>query len=64
MADEFDANLARVKAGLKGGDKNSNPVIFPKLRFVDGWDAMVSAKNMSSPAPQKTPGDISFGGRK
>lgn len=58
MAVDERANLARVKAGWKGGPFFSKPAGVPQLRFVDGWPAGVAQKMNFSTPPTPTPIDV------
>jgi len=39
-----ETQRAKVKAGFKGGPFNRNPILHPKMSFVDGWPGEVKAK--------------------
>lgn len=51
------ANLARVKSGLKGGPMFQNPILPPKMTFVEGTAPEVVQKLQHQAIVQGTPID-------
>ena len=65
MAESNDANMAKMKAGLKGGNRTlvADLVPAPQLTFVDGVSAGVKAKMGSQEARPMPVSDTWFSRR-
>ena len=57
--------LARVKAGYKGGPFFQNPITHNgKMSFVKGWPSEVTAKSKMTPFSKMTPVDAVWASRR